>query len=114
MQRAQTGSAVNCSAGVTDNSSSSACSNQQSIISVTGGFAAHSEICTTNVNPPQIPTCCCMSGCANCVYIQYAMEMANYFKVNGTTALKVIDAIEDETLKAFLKVEIEHILLKQK
>jgi len=55
-----------------------------------------------------------MSGCANCVYIQYAMEMANYFKVNGTTALKVIDAIEDETLKAFLKVEIEHILLKQK
>jgi len=42
------------------------------------------------------------------------MEMANYFKVNGTTALKVIDAIEDETLKAFLKVEIEHILLKQK
>jgi len=40
--------------------------------------------------------------------------MADYFKDNGTAALKVIDTVEDETLKTFLKMEIEHILLKQK
>jgi len=40
--------------------------------------------------------------------------MADYFKDNGTAALKVIDSVEDETLKTFLKMEIENILLKQK
>jgi len=67
----------------------------------------------SNINPPEIPTCCCRSGCANCVYIQYAEEVADYFKHNSTAAMKFIRSIEDETLKTFLEMEIEHILLRQ-
>lgn len=92
-------------ASSTDNSYSSAYNSQESKLLMT--VASH------NKSPPEVPTCCCMSGCANCVYIQYAVEMADYFKDNGATALKIIDAIEDVTLKTFLKMEVEHIL-KQK
>jgi len=106
----QTGRAIN----YVGSSSISPYSSQQSKTSLTDLIGAYSENCTTGINPPEIPTCCCMSGCANCVYIQYAVEMAEYLKDNGTTALKVIDAIEDESLKTFLKMEIEKILLKQK
>jgi len=94
-------------------SSSSSDNSQESKTPVTDVIAAHNEVCSANVNPPEVPTCCCMSGCANCVYIQYAIEMADYFKDDGVTALKVIDAIEDETLKTFLKMEIKHSLLMQ-
>jgi len=71
-------------------------------------------VASNDKSPPEVPTCCCMSGCVNCVYIQYAVEMADYFKDNGATALKVIDAIKDESIKTFLKMEVENILLKQK
>jgi len=105
---------MNGGAGSSDDSSTSAYSSQQSKTSVTDAVAAHSENCATDINLPEVPTCCCMSGCANCVYIQYAMEMTDYFKDNGTSALKAIDAIEDEGVKTFLKMEIEHIILKQR
>ena len=109
-----TGSAVNCRTSSSDNSCSSSYSSQQSNTSDADAVAADREICTTNINPPEIPTGCCMSGCANCVYIQYAVEMADYCKDGGTAALKVIDSIEDETLKTFLKMEIERALLMEK
>jgi len=100
------GSPVNGNASSSYNSHSSIYNNQELKTSV--------PVASHNKSPPEVPTCCCMSGCENCVYIQYAVEMADYFKDNGATALKIIDAIQDETLKTFLKMEIEHILLKQK
>lgn len=104
---------MNCFACSSDNSSLSESNSQQSVMNK---FGAQREISTSNsnTNPPEIPACCCMSGCANCVYIQYAAEVADYFKQNSTAALKFVDSIEDETLKTFLRMEIEHILLKQK
>jgi len=110
----QTRSAMSTSAGSSDNSSSSVCSSCQSKTSIADVIAAHNENSTTVFNPPEIPTCCCMSGCAKCVYVQYVVEMVDCFKDNGTTALKVIDAIEDETMKSFLKMELEYILLRKK
>ena len=79
-------------------------------------LAAHNKLCTdVPFMPPDVPVYCCMSGCPNCVYLQYAVEMAECFGDNGVTALKVIDAIEDETLKAFLRMEVQMLFpeLKQ-
>jgi len=91
--------------------SSSSFSGHQSETSRRNVLAAHNEVC--NTNPPEVPTNCCMSGCANCVYIEYAVDMANHFKDTGMAALEVIDKIQDETLKTFLKMEIEHTLPKK-
>ncbi|GAB1599307.1 oxidoreductase-like domain-containing protein 1 [Argonauta hians] len=60
--------------------------------------------------PPDPPTDCCMSGCANCVWITYAEEMKKYYCSDGVEkALKEIEAIEDVSLKAFLKVELSFL-----
>jgi len=74
-------------------------------------LAQHTKLCSDlPFVPPAVPDYCCMSGCANCVYLQYAVEMAECFGDNGATALKVIDAIEDETLRAFLRMEVQYAL----
>ena len=56
--------------------------------------------------PPEPPMDCCMSGCANCVWIQYAEELKGYYSDGTDRALKEIDTIENESLKAFLKLEL--------
>lgn len=56
--------------------------------------------------PPEEPVNCCMSGCANCVWIQYAEDLTDYYKDGGQTALKELDKIENLGLKAFIKLEL--------
>lgn len=57
--------------------------------------------------PPDAPINCCMSGCANCVYLKYAEDLLNYYADGGQKALDAIEEeIEDENLKAFLRLEI--------
>lgn len=56
--------------------------------------------------PPEPPVHCCMSGCANCVWIIYAEELKNYYGDGGEEARKAIEQIENPSLKAFIKLEL--------
>lgn len=58
----------------------------------------------TELPPP--PTDCCMSGCANCVWVVYAEELARIYKDGGEASDKVLEAIEDPSLKIFISLEL--------
>ena len=64
------------------------------------------------VSPP-LPGPCCMSGCANCVWLAYAEEMISYYEVLGkklemSELLKTLDDnVEDPMVKAFLTMELK-------
>ena len=60
--------------------------------------------------PPDLPTTCCQSGCANCVWIQYAEDVAKYYKDGGAKAKEAINQIEDPNLRAFIMLEISDII----
>lgn len=60
--------------------------------------------------PPELPTTCCQSGCANCVWIRYAEEVAKYYKDGGAKARDAIKQIEDPNLRAFVMLEISDVL----
>ena len=54
-----------------------------------------------------------MSGCANCVWLDYADEMIKFYEKKGET-LKLEDVIkdvdinvDDEMIKAFIKMELK-------
>lgn len=55
--------------------------------------------------PPEPPDNCCMTGCANCVWLKYADELTEYYKDGGVLADEAIDSIKDPSLKAFLKMQ---------
>lgn len=59
-----------------------------------------------DIELPPLPTDCCMSGCANCVWVLYAEELALIYKDGGRAADRVLEAIEDPSLKIFLSLEL--------
>ena len=60
-----------------------------------------------------------MSGCANCVWIDYANETVDYFKARGETLplAKVLDEVsrhvDDPMVKAFIDMEIKFAFKKK-
>lgn len=67
----------------------------------------NSENKDSEVVIPEAPTNCCMSGCANCVWIQYAEELATLFKDGGKTSREIIlQKVDDPNMKAFLMTEL--------
>ncbi|XP_017092686.2 uncharacterized protein [Drosophila bipectinata] len=62
--------------------------------------------------PPE-PTNCCMSGCANCVWLDYAQTLAKMLGDNDEEAREIVlSKITDPNLKMFLSLELRN--LKQK
>lgn len=57
---------------------------------------------------PPAPETCCRSGCANCVYLKYALELEDYFRDGGLEAVNEIDKlVDDASLRAYLKMELK-------
>lgn len=56
---------------------------------------------------PEAPTTCCMSGCANCVWLDYAEKLSQYLRDGGEQAIKEIDEkVTDPNIKAFIMQEL--------
>ncbi len=75
--------------------------------------------------PPSAPPAnlCCMSGCANCVWLDYAEQVLDYYKSRGDdhgamdveSILEEIDSgVEDNLVKAFVKTEVRMMANKMK
>ena len=50
------------------------------------------------------PTNCCMSGCANCVWIQYAEKLSA--TLEKSVQKLIMDKVQDPNMKAFLSMEL--------
>lgn len=56
---------------------------------------------------PEEPTTCCMSGCPNCVWLDYAEKLSAYFQDGGERAVKEIsEKVQDSNVRAFLLHEL--------
>lgn len=66
------------------------------------------------IKMPEEPQNCCMSGCANCVWIAYAEELASLFEDGGETAKqKIMEHVKDPNLRTFLMMELDHVFRKK-
>lgn len=63
--------------------------------------------------PPELPTTCCMSGCANCVWLDYAEDMVKYYQKRGDKVPKdkilqeINSHLSDPMVKAFVLLELK-------
>merc|ERR1712126_49090 len=66
----------------------------------------------TNVSP-ELPTTCCMSGCANCVWLDFAEETIKHYeglgmKMELDELLNTVETnVEDPMIKSFIKMELK-------
>lgn len=65
------------------------------------------EIALEKFPLPEVPTNCCMTGCPNCVWLKFSEDMMKFSTEGGANARKLIEGIEDESLKTFLLLELD-------
>lgn len=70
----------------------------------------HNKFCSKP--PPELPeepTTCCMSGCANCVWIEYAEQVKNILANSDSKQVTqiILDKVQDPNMKAFLSMELK-------
>lgn len=73
-------------------------------------FAAYNRRFCSKDPPklPEEPTTCCMSGCANCVWIEYAEKVKNVLGDKDSRYIElVLEKIQDPNMKAFLSMELK-------
>lgn len=64
-------------------------------------------------NLPPEPNNCCMSGCANCVWIAYAQEVSKLLGDGGEAAKeRIMKKVQDPNLRAFLLLELSSLTKK--
>ncbi|XP_051171199.1 uncharacterized protein LOC127288038 [Leptopilina boulardi] len=55
----------------------------------------------------EVPTTCCMSGCANCVWIQYAEKVSQLLNESDKNFKEIImEKVQDPNMRAFLEMEL--------
>ena len=87
--------------------------------------SSNDDSTSTNIsNPTKLPTgsdgfpevpanMCCMSGCANCVWLDYAEDMVKAYTQKGqhlelSDIMKEVDAnVDDPMIKAFIQMELK-------
>ncbi|XP_046407894.1 UPF0651 protein YPL107W, mitochondrial [Ischnura elegans] len=74
---------------------------------VTDDMIKDDVVASQSNDVPEEPTTCCMSGCANCVWIEYAEELSKRFKDGGEKARESIMKISDPNMRAFLLTELK-------
>eukprot|EP00088_Acartia_fossae_P001560 TRINITY_DN10609_c0_g1_i21.p1 TRINITY_DN10609_c0_g1~~TRINITY_DN10609_c0_g1_i21.p1 ORF type:complete len:120 (-),score=11.82 TRINITY_DN10609_c0_g1_i21:112-471(-) len=64
--------------------------------------------------PPEVPSTCCASGCASCVWLDYAEEVIKYYegKSESLSCDQLLQDVEkniqDPMIKTFVKMEIRN------
>lgn len=65
--------------------------------------------------PPELPVCCCMSGCDKCVWLAYADELVDYYSEATPHVFEAIEKhVDDPNLKAYLLFELKAKGIKKK
>nr|XP_050030005.1 oxidoreductase-like domain-containing protein 1 [Dermacentor andersoni] len=57
---------------------------------------------------------CCGSGCSNCVWLEYAEDLVEFYKDGGARAAEAVANIPDPNVRQFVKTELEHMLKHNK
>jgi Oxidoreductase-like protein, N-terminal len=70
----------------------------------------------STLSKPEEPTTCCGRGCQNCVWLQYLDELeewqqsqqeADAKEVATSNEQKILDAIDDPSVRAFVQLEMK-------
>ncbi|XP_014480845.1 PREDICTED: uncharacterized protein LOC106747639 [Dinoponera quadriceps] len=66
------------------------------------------DVKETPVDDLTEPTNCCMSGCANCVWIQYAERLSSTIDSTSDVNLQtaILERVQDPNMRAFLTMEL--------